>query len=50
MILCILFGHNGIKLELNNKKKTQKILKHVETEHHVTAQPVGHLRNNGGNQ
>ena len=34
--------HNAIRLEINNKKKTCKKHKHVETKQHATTQPMDH--------
>jgi hypothetical protein len=31
---CIILDHSGIKLDLNHKKKPQKIFKQMETEQH----------------
>jgi hypothetical protein len=31
IILCIISDHNGIKLDVNNKRNPRKIFKHMET-------------------
>jgi hypothetical protein len=32
---CILSGHNALKLELNNKKKQQKVRKQLRDDYHI---------------
>jgi exonuclease III len=36
IIPCILSEHNALKLELNNRKKQQKICKQLESEQHIS--------------
>ena len=40
IIPSIFSNHNAICLEINNKKKTAKNHKHVETQQHATKQPM----------
>ena len=49
IISSIFSNHNTIQLESNNKKKTAKKHKHVETQQHATKQPMDHWRNQRGN-
>ena len=42
IISSIFSNHNAIRLEINNKKKTAKKHKHVETKQHATKQPMDH--------
>jgi hypothetical protein len=42
--------HNWTKLDLNKKKKPQKIVKHMETEQHTAERQVGDKRNKGRNK
>ena len=42
IISSIFSNHNAIRLEINNKKKTAKKHKHVETQQHATKQPMDH--------
>ena len=39
-ISVLLFDHNDMKLEINYKKKTEKIHKHVKTKQHATKQKM----------
>ena len=38
IISSIFSDHNGMKLEINNKKKNWEICKYVETKQHATGQ------------
>ena len=41
----IFAGHNGMKIETDKKRKSEKIYKHVETKQHTSEQPTGERRN-----
>ena len=41
IITNILSDHNGMKLEINLKKKTSKTLKHMKAKEHVIKQCMG---------
>jgi len=49
IISCIFFNHNGMKLEINRKKKIWKEHKYMEVKEHATkqwmGQPVNKRRN-----
>ena len=42
IISSIFSDHNAIQLEINNKEKTAKKHRHVETQQHATKQPMDH--------
>ena len=42
-------NHNGMKLEINYKRKNWKIHKHVQIKQHVPEQPMSKRRNQKGN-
>ena len=42
IISSIFSDHNAIRLEIDNKNKTAKKHKHVETQQHATKQPMDH--------
>jgi hypothetical protein len=46
--LCIIADHSGIKLDLNNKRKS--IFKHRETEQQMAENPMGNQSNKGRNK
>lgn len=41
--------YNGMKLEINIKRKSWKMYRHVETKQHIPENPVGQRRNQKGN-
>ena len=42
IISSIFSDHSDVQLEINNKKKTAKKHKHMETKQHATKQPMDH--------
>ena len=50
IISSIFSEHKVMKLEINLKEKTPKILKHMEIEYHVLKQWMGQEGDQGGNK
>ena len=48
IIHSIFSNHKGTKLDINNRKKNQKIHKHVEIKQHNLKQPAGQRINHKG--
>ena len=49
IISMIFSDHNGMKLEINHRKRNEKKIYYMETKQHATKKPMGQLGNQEGN-
>ena len=50
IISSIFSDHNGMKLEINSRRKAEKNHKYVEIKQYTSEQPMGQRRNQKGNK